>query len=374
MPPFNFGQVTGQAFQQSFQAAQEREQQAKRQRALQRLRQRRLEQKARQARKQRQLQQQRLNQQKEAQAFRQEQAVAESMQQMYQNAREAAFQERRLDQQERRLDLRERRIENQSGGQGVMVTNDDFARMNPLGEGQSVRFGKLPKPLQARALQGMMQPRAPTGNVNIFGDQGDSTLNGESTLKGGVPGRQPESPVGEASMTLEPEEVPENSTVGQRARMALGQLAEGFAAPFTAPVNAAQDLLYPEVPQQKRDQARSSLQRGVKEFQKLRRLPPEQRTEPAAQLTRQLEQLRQDLGTFQQTEATNELRKNIRALQKATSRATPGTRGQRALQEGFSELAQKTLQKALEADDLEQMNTALSNLRKSLNQDVAGSQ
>jgi soluble cytochrome b562 len=135
-----------------------------------------------------------------------------------------------------------------------------------------------------------------------------------------------------------------------------------------------QEFLYPEVPQQKREQARSSLQRGVKEFQKLRRLPPEQRTEPAAQLTSQLERLRQDLGTFEQTEATKELRKNIRALQKATSQAAPRNRGQRALQQGFSKLAQKTLQKALEADDLEQMNTALSNLRKSLNQDVTGSQ
>ena len=370
MPPFNFGQVTGQAFQQSFQAAQDRQQQAKRQRALQRLRQRRLEQNARQARKQRQLQQQRLNQQKEAQKFRQEQAVAESMNTMLQNARQANIQERRLDQQERRLDLRERRIENQSGGQGVMVSNDDFANMNPLSEGKSVRLGNLPKPLQARALQGMMQQSAPTGNVNIFGNQEGSPLEGES----GVPGRQPESPVGEASMTLEPEEVPENSTVGQRARMALGELAEGFAAPFTVPVNAVQEFLYPEVPQQKRDQARSSLRRGVKEFQKLQRLPPEQRTEPAAQLTSQLERLRQDLGTFEQTETTKELRKNIRALQKATSQAAPGNRGQRALQQGFSKLAQKTLQKALEADDLEQMNTALSNLRKSLNQDVTGSQ
>jgi len=411
MPPFNFGQVTGQAFQQSFQAAQDRQQQAKRQRALQRLRKRRLEQNARriaqqreQARKRRQQDQSQFEAKQEAaerrfkarttEVPRSEVGLsgegtvrmnAETVAQL--NAQEGQSQitvngarfpfikgdgqvtmDRDAFQARSRLHLTNARQRNQ--GTGVVVTNDDFPRMNPLGEGQNTDLGRLPEPLQARALQGMMQQSAPTGDVNIFGNQEGSPLEGES----GVPGRQPESPVGEASMTLEPEEVPENSTVGQRARMALGELAEGFAAPFTAPVNAVQEFLYPEVPQQKREQARSSLQRGVKEFQKLRRLPPEQRTRPAAQLTRQLERLRQDLGTYGQTEATKELRKNIRALQKATSQATPGGRGQRALQQGFSKLAQKTLQKALEADDLEQMNTALSNLRKSLNQDVTGSQ
>jgi len=92
MPPFNFGQVTGQAFQQSFQATQDREQQAKRQRALQRLRQRRLEQQARQARKRREQNQEQFE---ARQDFREEkfdaaqrQRAADSMQQMFQNVQE----------------------------------------------------------------------------------------------------------------------------------------------------------------------------------------------------------------------------------------------------------------------------------------------
>jgi hypothetical protein len=369
MPPFNFGQATGQAFQQSFQATQDRQQEAQRQRAMQRLRKRRLEQNARQARKQRQLEKQRLAQQEEAQEFRQNQAAAESMNQMFQNAREANLQDRRLDQQERRLDLREQRINAQTGEQGVTVTNDDFANMSPLSEGTSVPLGNLPKALQARALQGMMQQPGPTTDVNIFSGEG-------ANQQEQMPGQDPEPPVEEATLlpTENPRRQDGDATTGEMARFQLGEFLRTPIEMFTEPTSAAINALTPSLGQERRQKVQGALQNAAQEFRQLQQLPAQQRPKRAAQLNTQLEQLRQNISTFEQTDQTERLRKNIRGLQRVTTQITPGNPQQRSIRQGVSKLAQKTLQKALEADDFEQMDSALTTLRKTLNQGVTDSQ
>jgi len=66
MPPFNFGQTTGQAFTQSFQQAQDRQAQRERQRAMQRFRMKQLAQRAKEF-------QQKMAQQDESQQLQREQ-------------------------------------------------------------------------------------------------------------------------------------------------------------------------------------------------------------------------------------------------------------------------------------------------------------
>ena len=361
MPPFNFGQVTGQAFQQSFQATQDRQQQAKRQRALQRLRKRRLEQNARQAREQRQLQKQRLGLQKEAQEFRQDQAVAESMNTMLQNARQANIQERRLDQQERRLDLREERINAQTGGRGIQVTNDDFANMNPLGDGQSVRLGTLPKPLQASYIRSQRQGQTGALDVNIFADQGDGQGQGQR-----VPGAPAESDVQEAPSLTEQALTGKFGGGAQAAALGLKGVDEA--------AGAVSSFFQTSAPDSVQQEAASAVKGGVRELKKIANLPPSQRTKAAARLTTQLGKVDQALAGYQQSEKVKQTRKRLRDLRRAVGRVTPGSGQTRKIQQGLQRGLDKQLTLLEEAESLDEVNAAMKNMRKMVSQNVVGSQ
>jgi hypothetical protein len=372
MPPFNFGQQFSRSFTQSFQAAQDRQQQRKRQRALQRFRRRRLEHLSEKARKQRQLQrermtqqreleQRRLDQQEEAQEFRQGQAVAELMQQMYQNAQDARFRDRRLDQQERRLDLREQRINAQTGGRGIQVTNDDFANMNPLGEGQSVRLGTLPKPLQASYLRSQRQGQTDALDVNIFTDQGGGQGQGQQ-----VPGAPAESDVQEAPSFTE--QALTGKFGGGAQAAAVGLKGVGEAA------DAVSNFFQTSAPDSVQQEAASAVKGGVRELKKIANLPPSQRTKAAARLTTQLGKVDQALAGYQQSEKMKQTRKRLRDLRRAVGRVTPGSGQTRKIQQGLQRGLDKQLTLLEEAESLDEVNAAMKNMRKMVSQNVVGSQ
>jgi len=363
MPPFNFGQVTGQAFQQSFQATQERQQQAKRQRALQRLRQRRLEQKARQARKRREQNQEQFEARQEFREKKfkaaQRQRAADSMQQMYQNAQDARFRERRLDQQERRLDLREKRINAQTGGRGIQVTNDDFANMNPLEDGQSVRLGTLPKPLQASYIRSQRQGQTGASDVNIFADQGDGQ--GQQ-----VPGAPSESDVQEAPSFTEQALTGKFGGGAQAAAVGLKGLGEA--------ADAVSNFFQTSAPDSVQQEAASAVKGGVRELKKIANLPPSQRTKAAARLTTQLGKVDQALAGYQQSEKVKQTRKRLRDLRRAVGRVTPGSGQTRKIQQGLQKGLDKQLTLLEEAESLDEVNAAMKNMRKMVSQNVVGSQ
>jgi len=394
MPPFDFGKQAGRSLTKTFNQAQNRQLQRKRQRALQQFRRRRLEHLAEKARKRRQQDQDQFEAKQEA-AERRFKATTtevprsevglsgegtvrmstgefaqlnaqEGQSQITVNASRFPFisgdgevtMDRDAFQARSQLHLANARQRDQ--GTGIMVTNDDFLGINPLAEGKSIDLARVPKPLQPRALRGMMQRSTPTRQVDISADTSGANEQPQ------VPGSPQKS------------SVPEAPSLGVRALAGrLGTAAQSSAAGAYAGdkvVDAVYSFFTAQPTNEALSRAETEINNAVQAAQRLQKLPASERTRPAARLTTQLQSLDKRLAGFEQTEEIKRTRNNIRSLQRFTGRLTPGGRQQKAVQQGFSKLSRKVLQKALESDNLGDMNTALDNLRKSLNQGVTGSQ
>jgi hypothetical protein len=358
MPPFNFGQT----FNQSLQSSLSRAQQRRAQEASRQLRLKRLRQQAEQARKDRQMQrnqfaerqenvERRLDMQKEQQEFNREQQVAQSMQQMYQNAQEARFRDRGLDIRRDRVDAQIEQMRQQDDS--FMVSNDQFPNNNPLDEGEEMPLGKLPRPLQAQVVRGMLQPqrqRVPS----VF-----QTMSGKET-----PGTGKQVVEDLQAPSMFPDDVQDASGVAQRAGAALRDIGEGLTL---KPVREGISNFFSEdLGGSRADRFNKIIQQTAQRAQVAGQMEPQQRKKTVAQITTDLQKTDQLLSEYEQTERVKELRDQISTLQRGAAKMRPGNnRMETIMQQGMKRLAQ-TLQDPDASN--EAVRNAFSELRKATKQ------